>query len=209
MTAPYKSYQEEQSETLSLIVCHLIKKSSRIRAELENKISDYLVFRAEAADFHSRHLGDVCTMKCYKSHLSACCSKEGVITFFADVVINVIMSDPTDIDILNAALEKQNDGFKCVYLGEKGCMWKIKPIVCEMFICDTAKKQALHGNPKLMGEWDALKKKEKIFTWPDRPVLFDEIESYFMAAGCYSPLMYMHNSPGLLRVKKMRGNVSE
>ncbi|MBU1181217.1 MAG: hypothetical protein KKF00_03450 [Proteobacteria bacterium] len=205
MTAQYKSYQEEQSETLSLIVCHLKKNSSRIRAELENEISDYLAFRAEVDDFHARHLGDICTMKCYKSNLSACCSKEGVITFFADVVINVIMSDPTDIDILKAALEKQNDGFKCVYLGEKGCMWKIKPIVCEMFICDTAKKQALHGSPKPKREWDALKKKEKIFTWPDRPVLFDEIESYFMAAGCYSPLMYMHNSPGLLRVKKMRG----
>lgn len=205
MTAQYKSYQEEQSETLSLIVSHLKEPYSRIRHELRDKIDDYLAFRAEVDNFHSMHLGDICTMKCYKSNLSACCSKEGIITFFADVVINVIMSDPTDIDILNAALEKQNDGFKCVYLGEKGCMWKIKPIVCEMFICDTAKKQALHGSPKLTREWDALKKKEKIFTWPDRPVLFDEIESYFMSAGRYSPLMYMHNSPGLLRVKKMRG----
>jgi len=84
-------------------------------------------------------------------------------------------------------------------------MWKIKPIVCGMFICDTAKKLALHGSPKLMREWDALKKKEKSFTWPDRPVLFDEIESYFITAGCSSPLMYMHNSPGLLRVKKRGG----
>ncbi len=205
MTAQYKSYQEEQSETLSLIVRHLEEPYSRIRYELRDKIGDYLAFRTEVDDFHSRHLGDVCTMKCYKSRLSACCSKEGIITFFADVVINVVMSDPGDIKILNAALEKQNDGFKCVYLGEKGCMWKIKPIVCEMFICDTAKKQTLHGSPKLMKEWDALKKKEKIFTWPDRPVLFDEIEIYFIAAGWYSPLMYMHNSPGLLRVKKMRG----
>ena len=204
-SSQYKSYQEEQSETLSMIVHHLKEPSSRIRHELRNKIGDYLAFRAEADDFLSRYLGDVCTMKCYKSNLSACCSKEGIITFFADVVINVIMSDTPDINILNTALEKQNDGFKCVYLGEKGCMWKIKPIVCEMFICDTAKKQALHGSPKLVREWDALKKKEKIFTWPDRPVLFDEIESCFMAAGCSSPLMYMHNSPGLLRVKKMHG----
>ncbi len=205
MTTPYKSYQEEQAEALSLIVRHLNESSSRIRHELLNKIGDYLIFRAEVDDFLTRYLGDVCTVKCYKSHLSACCSKEGIITFFADVVINVIMSDPEDIDILSAALEKPNEGFKCVYLGEKGCMWKIKPVVCEMFICDTAKKQALHGSPKRMREWEALKKKEKTFTWPDRPVLFDEIESYFMAVGPYSPLMYMHNSPGLLRVKKMRG----
>lgn len=204
-SSQYKSYQEEQSETLSMIVQHLKEPSSRIRHDLRNKIGDYLAFRAEADDFLSRHLGDVCTMKCYKSNLSACCSKEGIITFFADVVINVIMSDTADIYILNTALEEQNDGFKCAYLGEKGCMWKIKPIVCEMFICDTAKKQALHGSPKLVKEWDALKKKQKIFTWPDRPVLFDEIESCFMAAGCFSPLMYMHNSPGLLRVKKMHG----
>ncbi len=205
MTEPYKSYQEEQSETLSLIVRYLKEPSLHARHELRNKISDYLSFRAEVDDFHSRHLGDVCTVKCYKSHLSACCSKEGIITFFADVVINIIMSQPADIDILSAALEKSNEGFKCIYLGEKGCMWKIKPIVCEMFLCDTAKKQALHGSPKLMREWDALKKKEKTFTWPDRPVLFDEIESYFIKAGCSSPLMYMHNSPGLLRVKKTRG----
>ena len=28
------------------------------------------------------------------------------------------------------------------------------------------------------------------------------IEKYFIAAGCSSSLMYLHNSPGLLRVKR-------
>jgi len=31
---------------------------------------------------------------------------------------------------------------------------------------------------------------------------FESLERYFIDAGYSSPLMYMHNSPGLLRVKK-------
>ncbi len=34
---------------------------------------------------------------------------------------------------------------------------------------------------------------------------FDMIEAYFIAAGCFSSLMYLHNSPGLLRVKRKAG----
>jgi len=202
VTESYKSYSEEQLETLLLVAGCLGKHHSSLRNTLLGKIGDYLNFRAEVEDFHSKYLSDICNEKCYKSNLSACCSKDGIITFFADVVINVMMSGRSDLDILNTALEKPNEGFKCVYLGERGCLWNIKPIVCEMFLCDTAKKKALHVSPKLTTEWDALKKRERLFTWPDKPVLFDEIESFFIGAGCYSPLMYMHNSPGLLRVKK-------
>ncbi|MGD2030721.1 MAG: hypothetical protein PVG86_12380, partial [Desulfobacterales bacterium] len=50
--------------------------------------------------------------------------------------------------------------------------------------------------------WNELKQRKKIYTWPDRPVLFDDLERYFMNAGYSSPLMYLHNSPGLLRIKK-------
>jgi hypothetical protein len=31
------------------------------------------------------------------------------------------------------------------------------------------------------------------------------IENYFIADGCSSSLMYLHNSPGLLRVKRQAG----
>ena len=48
-----------------------------------------------------------------------------------------------------------------------------------------------------------FKQREKAFRWPDQPVLFDDIEAVFLNAGLSSPLMYLHNSPGLLRVKKM------
>ena len=199
----YQSYQEEQLDALSMVVGHLGESGSSIRRDLESIIKDYLFFRSEADDFLSENFSDICTEKCYRSNLSACCSREGVITFFADVVVNLLISGPAEISELRAVLEKENRGFKCVYLGNKGCLWLVKPVVCEMFLCDTAKNKVYSRKPGLIQEWKALKKKEKSFTWPDRPVLFDKIESYFKAAGYSSSLMYMHNSPGLLRVKKL------
>ncbi|CAB1071247.1 hypothetical protein D1AOALGA4SA_1164 [Olavius algarvensis Delta 1 endosymbiont] len=50
-----------------------------------------------------------------------------------------------------------------------------------------------------------LEAERQHFTWPDRPVLFDDLESYFLKTGCRSPLMYLHNSPGLLRIKQKAG----
>ncbi len=88
------------------------------------------------------------------------------------------------------------------YLGEKGCLWKVKPIVCQMFLCNGSKDQIFSKNPDLKTTWEDLKAKEKNFTWPDRSVLFDDLEKIFMDQGLKSPLMYMHTSPGLMRVKQ-------
>ncbi|MFC1494817.1 hypothetical protein ACFL6W_06030 [Thermodesulfobacteriota bacterium] len=52
---------------------------------------------------------------------------------------------------------------------------------------------------------DQLKEDEKCFTWPDKPVLFDELEALFIKKDFDSPLMYFHKSPGLLRVKSEAG----
>jgi hypothetical protein len=52
--------------------------------------------------------------------------------------------------------------------------------------------------------WQELLLKEKQFTWPDKPILFDDLEELFLQAGLKSPLMYCHLSPGLLRVKAQR-----
>jgi hypothetical protein len=98
-------------------------------------------------------------------------------------------------------LRKPNNGFKCVYLTENGCRWRIKPIVCEMFLCDPAKQQVFGENTQLKKEWELLEQRRKQFTWPDQPVLFDELEEHFLEAGHTSPLMYLHNSPGLLLIK--------
>ena len=198
-----QSYNEEQLEALLIVAKLLGTPESHLRRELLDMAAGYLSFRTEADDFLSENFGDICTEKCYRSNLSACCSREGIITFFADVVINLLVSGSDEISALQSVLEKENRGFKCVYLGNNGCLWRLKPVVCEMFLCDTAKNKVFSRKPELIQEWTALKKKEKSFTWPDRPVLFDEIESYFRAADCLSSLMYMHNSPGLLRIKKL------
>jgi len=196
------SYHKEQSDALEMVQRYLAGISVLERKKLEAEVSDYLLFRDEVGSFLSTHFSGICTQKCYKSRLSACCTREGIITFFADVVINALMSQDRDIDLLLEVLKKPNNGFKCIYLGEKGCLWRLKPIVCEMFLCEHAKKEVFSENLQLEHKWDELKQREKLYTWPDRRVVFDTLESYFIEAGYSSSLMYLHNSPGLLRVKQ-------
>jgi hypothetical protein len=70
-----------------------------------------------------------------------------------------------------------------------------------MFLCEHARKTVFDKDPLALKEWERLKRREKRYTWPDRPVLFDDLETYFIRAGYSSSLMYFHNTPGLLRVK--------
>jgi hypothetical protein len=74
-----------------------------------------------------------------------------------------------------------------------------------MFLCDPAKARVFGNRPDLQTEWADFEWQRKGFTWPDRPVLFDMLEAYFISAGCSSSLMYLHQSPGLLRVKQRAG----
>ncbi|MFH1582075.1 MAG: hypothetical protein ABIC39_08450 [Pseudomonadota bacterium] len=196
------SYQKEQLDALYMVRRHLSTFSSKQRQQLESEVAGYLGFREEAASFLSTGFSGVCTQKCYNSQLSACCSREGIITFFADVVVNALISQDREIDLLLEVLKEPNNGFKCIYLGEKGCLWRLKPIVCEMFLCEHAKKEVFSENRQLEHKWEELKQREKLYTWPDRRVVFDTLESYFIKEGYSSPLMYLHNSPGLLRVKR-------
>jgi len=196
------SYQKEQAETLSLVQRHFTTFSARERQKLESEVADYLTFRDEVDTFLCEHFSNICTIKCYQNKVSACCSREGIITFFGDLVVNVLVSTYSEINALMMVLQKRNRGFKCIYLGNHGCMWRIKPIVCEMFLCEQAKKEVFQEKPMAGQLWDELKQRKNRYTWPDRPVLFEALERYFIDAGYSSPLMYMHNSPGLLRVKK-------
>ena len=195
-------YQKEQFDAYSMIMSHLVSMPEGFIRQLEKKIEGYVQFRMAVNDFLSAHFSDICNQNCFQNRKSACCSKEGIVTFFADTVINVIRSEKKDIEGLLAVLKTENTGFKCIYLGETGCMWKLKPIVCEMFLCQKAKAEVFENNTQLAEEWDHIKKTEKDFTWPDKPVLFDDLEDMFIKAGLKSPLMYFHNSPGLLRIKK-------
>lgn len=198
-------YQFEQLEALSLVRMHLKTLPRGERDKLRLMVADYLEFRRRVDSFFETYFGSVCDRACYQSRLSACCSREGIITFFADVVINQLFSEDAEIDELAGALRKINNTMKCVYLGSGGCRWKIKPIVCQMFLCEPAKTRVFRDHPAAESEWIELERERKNFTWPNRPVLFDIIEKYFIAMGCASALMYMHQSPGLLRVKKKAG----
>jgi len=195
------AYQKEQAETLDMVCRHLGTISDKERLALLPQISDYLLFRDEVDAFLRKHFENTCTQKCYQSKVSACCSREGIIIFFGDVVINVLVSGEAEIKGLATMLQTPNTGFKCIYLGGQDCMWRIKPMVCEMFLCEQAKKEVFGLKPWADKLWQELKRREKLYRWPDRPVLFDDLERYFMARGYSSPLMYLHNSPGLLRVK--------
>jgi len=201
------AYHQEQSEAVAMVQKHLNSQPASVRGDLLALAADYLAFRAEVDSFLSTHFSKVCTQTCYQNRLSACCSREGIITFFADIVVNVLVSNNQEIEGLISILQEPNTGFKCVYLAENGCRWKVKPIVCQMFLCDKAKESILGQNPQLKGEWDLIEEKRKQYTWPNQPVLFDKLEKHFMAAGYRSTLMYLHNSPGLLRVKQKAGLV--
>ena len=194
-------YNREQSEAIVLVRRHLKTLSPSELARLKTRIRNYLAFRKEVDQFLRHYFSQICTQKCYQDHYSACCSREGITTFFADVVINALISSDKEIDGLMQVLSLPNLDTKCVYLGKTGCIWRIKPIVCEMFLCEHARKTVFDKDPLALKEWERLKRREKRYTWPDRPVLFDDLETCFIRAGYSSSLMYFHNSPGLLRVK--------
>jgi hypothetical protein len=196
------SYNQEQSDALDMVQRYVAGLGEAEKADLVGSLDDYLRFRQSVDDFLQTHFGSVCSKACYQSRLSACCSREGIVTFFADVVINVLVSTPQEIDRLSETLRQDDKALKCVYLGRNGCLWRLKPIVCAMFLCDRAENEVFRDRPALRRQWEAYREHKKRFTWPDRPVLFDDLESIFIADGCTSPLMYLHNSPGLIRVKQ-------
>ena len=196
-------YNREQSEAILLVRHHFKTLSPSELARLKTRIRNYLRFRKEIDRFLQHYFSEVCTQKCYQDHYSACCGREGITAFFADVAINVLVSSDKEIDRLLEVLSLPNLGMKCVYLGDRGCLWRIKPIVCEMFLCEHARKTVFDKDPSALNEWERLKRREKRYTWPNRPVLFDDLETCFIRAGYSSSLMYFHNSPGLLRVKSL------
>ncbi|NVL89673.1 MAG: hypothetical protein HWN69_01585 [Desulfobacterales bacterium] len=202
-------YNLEQSETIQMVREHLRTILPSERKKLKIRIKDYLQFRKEVNRFLQHHFSQICTQKCYQDHYSACCSREGITTFFADVVINLLMSSGEETDRLLQVLSVPSPSFRCVYLGESGCLWNIKPIVCEMFLCEHARESVFHKDSNALRQWEKLNRREKRYTWPNRPVLFDDLETRFIRAGYSSTLMYFHNSPGLLRVKKLAGKKSK
>jgi len=201
-------YNLQQTEAILMVRKHLAELHNSRLARLKQLIRPYLEFRSDVSRFQTEYFADICSQKCFTSRSSACCGREGIITFFADVVVNVLLSTDKEIDRLSQTLEQDKGGFNCVYLNETGCLWRLKPIVCEMFLCDHAQKNVLSDNDTLSRRWQRFRQQERLYTWPSRPVLFDELESLFLEAGYDSPLMYLHRSPGLLRLKAKHGLVN-
>lgn len=195
-------YNQEQIQALEMVREYRDGLGQAATAGLVSILDDYLRFRRSVDEFLQTHFGSVCRRACYQNSLSACCSREGIVTFFADVVVNVLMSAPPETDRLAEALQNGASGAKCVYLGRSGCLWRIKPIVCALFLCDRAEEEVFRDRPALRRQWEAFRERKKRFTWPDRPVLFDDLETLFIKAGYFSPLMFLNNSPGLIRVKE-------
>jgi hypothetical protein len=198
-------YNRQQKDAI-LMVRNCLEGFSPTRLEaLRESIEPYLAFRRETASFQGEFFSSLCLQKCFSSGTSVCCGREGIFTFFADVVINVLLSTREEVDALLSALDGDRGGSSCVYLEEAGCRWRLKPVVCEMFLCDEAREKVLGAREDLGRRWEDLRQRERLFTRPTQPVIFDDLERIFMAAGLQSPLMYFHLSPGLLRLKAMHG----
>ena len=198
-------YQQEQRDALRTAREGLARINRSNLNVLKASIGDYLGFRQSVDQFLKVHFSSICTQLCYQSQTSACCSKDGIITFFADTVINALYADPGKLDQMENALKRDNPGHRCIYLTTDGCSWTIRPVVCAMFLCDRAMDTAFTANPRAITIWQELRRQEQTFKWPDRPVLFDHIEQVFMAMGYRSSLMHLNLSPGLLRVKQRAG----
>jgi hypothetical protein len=198
-------YQQEHLEAAALAANHLDSLDSERIGALKSASRNYLEFRDEVDTFLNRHFASTCTQTCFQSNLSTCCSREGIIAFFADIVINTLYASREERHTLIEVLQTPNIGAKCIYLKPHGCLWQIKPIVCQMFLCDTAMQRVFSARPDAESVWITLRKREKEFTWPDKKILFDDLEMFFINAGYDSPLMYLHHSPGLLLVKKRAG----
>jgi hypothetical protein len=202
LPAPLGEYNRQQLEALRMVRTYLEERGPSGLRHLKGWVRPYLRFRKEVSDFQQTHFSDTCTRKCFTSRASACCSREGMATFFADMVINGMLSFQKQMDALEEALLRDRGGPKCVYLASHGCLWRLKPIVCEMFLCKHAMESVLTPHPALRARWEGLRRRERRYTWPSRPLLFDRIEAHFIEAGYESPLMYLHKSPGLIRVKQ-------
>ena len=198
-------YQREQLDALSAVRLGLAQLGDTGRRQLIDAASDYIRFRRSVDAYLNRHFKRVCTRTCYRSRTSACCSKDGIITFFADTVVNALFASEDALTRMQTVLGRPNHGHRCVYLTDDGCLWTMRPVVCAMFLCDRAMQTVFAAAPEAETEWEDLRREEKSFKWPNRPVLFDHIESVFLDLGFRSTLMHLNFSPGLLRIKKLAG----
>ncbi len=202
------NYQQEQLEAQTQIADWLGQCPTSAPSAWRRRVAAYIDFRKQVDQYLNRNFNSYCTTNCYQNNLSACCSKDGITTFYADLFINALVSDSSQLDRLKLAIEGPLHARKCIYLGKTGCLMMVRPVVCAMFLCSQAQQEVFAANESVKAQWADFRRQAKAFRWPDQPVLFDDIEQAMIAAGYQSPLMYLHNSPGLLRVKQKAGLVT-
>jgi hypothetical protein len=198
-------YNRDQLESFRALAEAVERLTAGEIRELRDSWVPYLGFRVELDAFFEASFLPTCRETCFNTKWSACCGFESIFTFFADLVITYVESEPRERAALFEVLSKPNTGRHCVYLGDKGCLWKVTPISCAMFYCDPAKTLAFEERPEAKPAWETLQASEKQFTYPTQRVLFDDLEVFFRLRGLDSPHMYFHRSPGLMRLKKRHG----
>ena len=195
-------YQKEQWDALILAIEQLGRLSAAQRHGLIQEMQPYLAFRKKVDQFLADYFSDHCTRSCYSNRRSACCSKDGIIAFWADVVINACCSSNAALKKMSSALHSPVYDHKCTYLGIDGCCWQVRPLMCALFLCEPVQQEVFSGEETCKNQWDQLKSQAKAFRWPVGHVLFDRLETFFIDRGCRSSLMFINTSPGLLRIKR-------
>ena len=206
--SPEESISEYNRDQLTSIlsILHVLDQLSKEEIEsLRARIQPYLAFRRDVSQFYESFFRPSCRKLCFETRMSACCGFESIITFFADHVVSLLESSRQQIEALISVISRPNLAQRCVYLGAAGCLWKIPPISCAMFLCPQVKDTIFEAHPKARDVYADHQQGEKRFTLPDKPVLFDELEAFFMRRGSESPHLFFHRSPGLLRIKSKAG----
>ncbi len=198
-------YNQDQLKTLEAVRTALDGLPQSERETLGATIEPYLAFREAVDRFFDEFFLAACRDACFKTGLSACCGFESIVTFATDHAINLLVSDNSRIEALVEVLTRPNTGSHCVYLGPNGCLWRLRPISCAMFLCGQLKQRIFETQPDCAAQWNRFQEEEKRFTFPDRPVLFDILEAKLIELGVDSPHLYFHRSPGLLSVKERAG----
>lgn len=114
-------YQKEQWDALIQVTAALKKMSSMDLEALRGEMKAYLNFRQEVDAFLKAHFSTYCTQSCFENQQSACCSKDGIITFWADVVINAVFCSDAQLEKLFNAIRHPRSPHKCIYLANQGC----------------------------------------------------------------------------------------
>ncbi|MEJ5300628.1 MAG: hypothetical protein WHS38_06530 [Thermodesulforhabdaceae bacterium] len=201
-------YHRMQYESINTTFEACQRLAEKDKSILREMASQYMEFRTELQQFTDRYFSSYCKRICFDTKRSACCSYESIIVFFADEVINYLFGGEQNFPHILEKLRNIKPSDHCVYLGDSGCLWTVRPISCAMFFCDDAKKEIFGTFPEAELEWQDFIRREKLFTWPDQPVLFDILEEFFIKRGVNTPHMYCHRSPGLLKIKARSRQIS-